>query len=135
LSVKTVENGCPKMLLDTFIWIEILINSPKGRLAVEKLGKNKPSTATPSIAELVVWSLKNGIDPDAVLEKIFAESNVLHFPPEVAELSGRLHFRYRQEGAAWGLVDAMIYATALANGEELLTGDRDFERIPGCTVI
>jgi len=123
------------MLLDTYAWIEILIDSRKGRQALKLLENSRPATAVPSLSEIAVWALRNGMDPETIVEKVSSESTVLDFTPKVAELAGRLHFKYRQKGAAWGLVDAMIYATALANGEQLLTGDSDFAKIPGCTVI
>lgn len=123
------------MLLDTYAWIEILVDSDKGKAAAELVAESRPLTAAPTIAEITGWALRNGIDPSPILERVAMESTVIELTPEVAELAGRLHFEYRRHGARWGLVDAMIYATAISRGETLLTGDADFEKIPKCRVI
>lgn len=118
------------MLLDTWALIEYLQASPHGKQVKEILAGVQPSIAVPTLAELVSWAHREGQDAEPYVETTRTTARVLPFTEEVSTLAGRTHFKLKKETPGFGMVDAMIYATALAYGEELVTGDPHFRGKP-----
>ncbi len=119
-------------LIDTSAWIEWLAASPTGVL----IGKELPDPSqwlVPTIVqlELVKW-LTREIGEDKADQVIaFTETCV------IAELDTATALSAAELSAKHKLAtaDAIVYATALAYGAELVTCDRHFEKLPGIRYI
>ncbi|HLD75559.1 MAG TPA: PIN domain-containing protein [Candidatus Norongarragalinales archaeon] len=123
------------MLLDTHSWVDVLTGNPRA-LQIEKLvGERSLSTAAPTLSELTSWSLKNQLNLEKILEKVIEESSILPFSESIAKLAGRIHFDCRKTIKGFGMVDAMIYGTALENNLTLVTGDPHFKDLPNVLFI
>ncbi len=115
------------MLWDTHAWVEFLNNSPTGQHVAKMLETEAPQTAMPTISELYSWAQKNGKDPHVILKIVRSGSQLMEFTNGIAELAGQIHHENKGQAKGFGMVDAMIYATAIANGLKVLTGDPHFE--------
>jgi predicted nucleic acid-binding protein len=111
-------------VVDTSAWIEWLIASPIGT----QVAKELPAASAwlvPTIVqlELAKW-LTREVGEDKA-DQVIAFTDTCHVIPldtEIALAAAELGARYKLATA-----DAIVYATALAQGADLLTCDRHFE--------
>jgi len=112
------------LLVDTSAWIEWLIDSPAGRIVAVDL-PSQDQWLVPTIVqlELAKW-LSREIGEDKADQVIaFTETcQVVELDTPIALSAAEVCSRLKLATA-----DAVIYATALANGAELLTCDRHFD--------
>ena len=123
------------MLLDTYAWVEYLNASPKGKIALEMLEKEGAETSVASIAELADWALKNDRNPDEVIEQVRNSSVILPLTEEISKEAGKLHFSIKKNTPKWGMIDSIIYATALHHNLKVITGDSHFRGKPNAIMI
>jgi predicted nucleic acid-binding protein len=120
-------------VVDTSAWIEWLLDSPTGRLVGEQL---PPSEAwiVPTIVqfELVKWARREA-SPERSAKSILAFSRDLI----VSELTTEVAVRAASLSVTSGLAsaDAIIYATALMKGADLLTSDAHFKDLPAVVYL
>ena len=115
-------------VVDSSVWIEWLIGSALGR----KLTKEIPDRAeciVPTIVQLELskWLLRESGEDRA--DQVIAYTQkcvVVPLDTHIALAAAELHRQCRLATA-----DAIVYATARANGAELLTCDAHFARLPG----
>ena len=122
------------VVYDTYAWVEYFIGSEKGIRVREYL---RSGGVTPSVvlAELARKYLREGFRPGEVEKRLeFVASRTAIAPIDVglslraAEVYLRLLKRARERSLRTpSLADAIVYATALVTGEDLLTGDSLFE--------
>jgi predicted nucleic acid-binding protein len=116
------------MVLDTSIWIEILVGSELGGQARTRL-PDLTDIVVPTIVqlELAKWLIRE-VGPDQVelMTALTGELKVIRLSSELAVLAARLHKAHRLATA-----DAVIYATAQSLGVPLLTCDAHFRDLAG----
>ena len=120
------------ILVDTSAWIEWLIGSPTG----EKLSEHLPEQAewlVPTMVqlELAKW-LTREVGEDKA-DQVIAFTQVCHVVPLDTEIALAAAEACREHKLA--TADAIIFATARAQGAMLLTCDAHFEGLPGVTLI
>ena len=120
------------ILVDTSAWIEWLIGSPTG----EKLSGQLPEQAewlVPTMVqlELTKW-LTREVGEDKA-DQVIAFTQVCHVVPLDTEIALAAAEACREHKLA--TADAIIFATARAQGAMLLTCDAHFEGLPGVTLI
>lgn len=120
------------ILVDTSAWIEWLIGSPTG----EKLAEQLPEQAewlVPTMVqlELAKW-LTREVGEDKA-DQVIAFTQVCHVVPLDTEIALAAAEACREHKLA--TADAIIFATARAQGAMLLTCDAHFEGLPGVTLI
>lgn len=120
------------ILVDTSAWIEWLIGSPTG----EKLSEHLPEQAewlVPTMVqlELAKW-LTREVGEDKA-DQVIAFTQVCHVVPLDTEIALAAAESCREHKLA--TADAIIFATARAQGAMLLTCDAHFEGLPGVTLI
>jgi predicted nucleic acid-binding protein len=120
------------ILVDTSAWIEWLIGSPTG----EKLSEHLPEQAewlVPTMVqlELAKW-LTREVGEDKA-DQVIAFTQVCHVVPLDTEIALAAAESCREHKLA--TADAIILATARAQGATLLTCDAHFEGLPGVTLI
>ena len=120
------------ILVDTSAWIEWLIGSPTG----EKMSGQLPDQAewlVPTMVqlELAKW-LTREVGEDKA-DQVIAFTQVCHVVPLDTEIALAAAESCREHKLA--TADAIIFATARAQGAMLLTCDAHFEGLPGVTLI
>ena len=114
-------------VVDTSVWIEWLIGSALGR----RLAKEIPDRAeciVPTIVQLELskWLLRESGEDRA--DQVIAYTQkciVVPLDTHIALMAAELHRQHKLATA-----DAIVYATAQANGAELLTCDAHFAKLP-----
>ncbi|NBU29460.1 MAG: type II toxin-antitoxin system VapC family toxin [Caulobacteraceae bacterium] len=119
-------------LVDTSAWIEWLIASPTGR-AIEPEIPAREDWLVPTIVqlELAKW-LAREVGEDRA-DQVIAYTQMCVLAPldtKIALSAAEMCGRHRLATA-----DAIIYATALDHGADLLTCDAHFEGLPGVTYV
>jgi predicted nucleic acid-binding protein len=115
-------------LVDTSAWIEWLIGSPVGLRLREEIPE-PDNWLVPTIVqlELAKW-LRRELD-ESRADRVLALSSTCHVAPldsDIAFAAAELCGRHRLATA-----DAIVYATALAHGADLLTCDAHFQGLDG----
>ena len=119
-------------LVDTSAWVEWLIGSPTGE-RVEPALPDRRDWLTPTIVqlELAKWLTREAGEDRA--DQVVAFSQLCVVAPldtetalAAAELCGRLKL---------ATADAIVYATALRHGADLLTCDAHFDGLPSVVYL
>jgi predicted nucleic acid-binding protein len=119
-------------LLDTWAWVAYFGNEPEAPQVEERLQAGEVATSLLTIAELSDIYHREGLG--SLEERLaFIASRGPLLDPDAAILlaAGEVKWAQRGRGAAMGLVDAAIYATARAHGLTVLTGDEGFQGLEG----
>jgi predicted nucleic acid-binding protein len=119
-------------LVDTSAWIEFLTGSVLGTSLASEL-PDRALWLVPTIVqlELAKWLTREIGEDKADRVIAFTETCVVaDLDTPIALAAADLCARHRLATA-----DAIVYATALAHGADLLTCDRHFEALPGVRFI
>lgn len=116
-------------LLDTWAWIEFYIGSEKGKQVYELLKSDeKCYTSIVSLAELSDNFESGNLQADSSWREIrgFIESNteIAYLDPETCSEAGKIKQEEREKYPDFGLMDAIILATARREEIEIVTGDK-----------
>lgn len=119
-------------VVDTSAWIEWLTGGPLSK-ALAKEFPEKTQCVVPTIVqlELCKWLLREADEDHA--DSVIAYTQkcaVVPLDTRIALLATELHRRHRLATA-----DAIVYATALDQGGDLLTCDAHFEKLPGVVFL
>lgn len=120
------------ILVDTSAWIEWLVASPTG----DKLAPHLPEQAdwlVPTMVqlELAKWLTREAGEDKADQVSAFTQvCTVIPLDTEIALAAAEACSAHKLATA-----DAIIFATARAQGAALLTCDAHFEGLPGVTLI
>ena len=119
-------------LIDTSAWIEWLIGSAAGRkVAAELPARGEWLVPTIVQLELAKWGAREMGEEKADSVVAFSQTCVIaDLTSSIALSAAELCARHRLATA-----DAIVYATALAHGAELVTCDRHFEKLPDVAYI
>jgi predicted nucleic acid-binding protein len=119
-------------LVDTSAWIEWLVDSPTGRSVAPELPARE-QWLVPTIVqlELARWLAREVGEDKADRVTAFTQVCV------VADLDTAIALSAAEMGARHRLAtaDAIVYATAVAHGADLLTCDSHFRGLPGVTYV
>jgi len=114
-------------LLDTCVWIEIILGGPMGQ-AFKPLYLDKQNIILPSLVqfELRRWALRQY--SEATVDQItltLRETKLVETNERMALLAADLATAHKLHA-----IDALIYATALEHDAELVTCDPHFKDLP-----
>ena len=123
------------MLLDTYAWVEFFLGTDKGKKVESVLSKKECYTSVLSITEITKWCRKEKFDPMKFVKIIKQNSSTIYLNDFVAIGAGNVSFELGKQIKNWGLVDALIYATALFYGLTLLTGDQHFKGLENVEML
>jgi len=117
-------DGC---VVDTSAWIELLIGSPLGqKMALKFPEQHLCIVPTLVQLELSKWMLREVGDDEADQVIAYTQKCVVQpLDTPIALLAAQLHKEHKLAAA-----DAIVYATALYKGAQLLTCDAHFENLP-----
>jgi predicted nucleic acid-binding protein len=119
-------------LVDTSVWIEWLTGSRLGTTLADEL-PDRPQWLVPTIVqlELAKWLTREVGDDKADRVIAFTETCIVADLDTATALSAaELCAKHKLATA-----DAIVYATALAHGADLLTCDRHFESLPSVRFV
>ena len=114
-------------VVDTSVWVEWLTGSALGR----KMAKEIPDRAECIVPTIVQLELSKWLQREAGedhADQVIAYTQkciVVPLDTNLALLAAALHLQYKLATA-----DAIVYATAQAQGAELLTCDAHFAKLP-----
>jgi predicted nucleic acid-binding protein len=122
--VRAWADGC---VVDTSAWIEFLMGSPLGqKIALQWPGQDRCIVPTLVQLELCKWMLREVGDDEADQVIAYTEKSVVvPLTTPIALLAAQMH---QAHGLA--TADAIVYATALYKGAQLLTCDAHFAHLP-----
>ncbi|MFH1256199.1 MAG: PIN domain-containing protein [Candidatus Diapherotrites archaeon] len=115
------------MLLDTYAWVEFFKGTGKGEKVKELLRKNACFSSAISLAELSEWIEREGIERDKVIPVVKKLSSIIEVDQQTFELAGIIKVKKRETAKGFGLIDAIILATARQYNLKLVTGDKHFQ--------
>ena len=119
-------------VVDTSAWIEYLIDGPLTKRLAKEM-PDKEATVVPTIVqlELAKWLTREVGEEQADLIIAYTQKCVVvPLDTRIALSAADLHRQYKLATA-----DAVVYATALALGADLLTCDAHFKGLPGVSLI
>ena len=119
-------------VVDTSIWIEWLIDSPL-KQAIAKEFPDAAYCIVPTIVqlELYKWLLRQMGETEADQVISFTQTcAVVQLDTKIALQAAELHRQYKLATA-----DAIVYATALSYGADLITCDAHFASLPNVAFI
>ena len=123
------------MLLDTWAWVEMFERSPAGARIRGRLKGAGVYASVLSLAEIAFWCERNGKRPKAYTGAVKKAAAILDATPQACETAGRNLLKMRKLSPGIGMIDAIIYAQAVTNGIELVTGDAHLKPLPGVAFI
>ena len=117
------------MLLDTYAWIEIFLDTEKGKKATQLTKNKRIYTSVVTLSEIISWCLRNNQNAQKFLSLIKENSIIIYINDDVAEIAGTLNFEIKKKEKTFGMIDSLIYATAQIYSLKLLTGDKHFRNL------
>lgn len=127
------------MILDTSFLVDVLRGDRSVAEAVGSIGTSGPAkVAAPSVMEL--WEgihLATSTESErAAVVELLAELREVTFGRKCAVQAGATSARLQQAGAHVGDADVMVAATAMVEGEPVVTANTEhFDRIEGVEVV
>lgn len=119
-------------LIDTSAWVEWLITSPTGKAVAGEIPKRE-DWLVPTIVqlELAKWLAREADEEKADQVVAFTQMcTVVPLDTKIALAAAEICSKLKLATA-----DAIVYATALEHGADLVTCDAHFEGLPGVTFI
>jgi len=123
------------ILLDTSAWIEHFKKTEKDERVKNLLREKLIYTCPLTITEIVSWCYKNNENPSQILSAIKTLSSIVELSEEILVLSGRIYNEQRKINNKIGLIDCIIYTTALHHRLFFVTTDNDFRDLPSVEII
>lgn len=119
-------------VVDTSVWVEWLVGSDLGKsLAVQMPEKSQCVVPTIVQLELAKWLTREVGEETADQMIAYTQKCVVKpLDTRIALLAAELHRQYRLATA-----DAIVFATALESGADLLTCDAHFDGLPGVVFV
>ena len=106
---------------------------------VKPIIENSEEKLTPTIclAEVYAKTLKVESRELAEKQKVFIKekSALVSLDESIAIESANIHVRNKKEIDGWGLVDSIVYATAIVKKAEVVTGDEHFKKLKNVIFI
>jgi len=119
-------------LVDSCAWVEWLIASPTGKAVKPALPKRQ-QWLVPTIVQLELAKWATRVLGEDKSDRIIAFSQKCVVAPLDTEIALSAAELCRQHKLA--TADAIVYATALARGADLLTCDAQFKALPNVTFV
>lgn len=114
------------MLLDTYAWIEYFRGTKKGIEVKAILHSKQCYTSAMSLAEISEWIEKENANRQEKLNGMKSLSTLIFPDSQVLESAGIIKVQKRKTAKGFGMIDAIILATAKLHGLQVITGDQHF---------
>lgn len=118
------------IVFDTSAWIEYFKDTEELADYVDKIIRERSVilTSSSSIAEIVVFFLKNNKEVVDGIETIKALSKIIHIDERISINAGKINYERKnlQKKEKWGIMDSYIVAIANEYLAKILTADLEF---------
>jgi predicted nucleic acid-binding protein len=114
------------LLIDSFAWVEFFNGTEKGTIVRRLLDENACFTSAICLAELSEWIEKEKLDKARLLD-VKSLSSIIPLDNDTLELAGVIKVSKRHSAKNFGLIDAIVLATAKQFGLKIVTGDKHFK--------
>ena len=118
------------ILLDTWAWIEYFKGSEKGNKIKSIIENRQIYTSAISIAEISKWFCQNKEDIKIGIQQLKENSIIIDLEEPILIESGRQYVELRKIKKDIGLIDVIIYTTAILHDLNVITNDNDFKGLP-----
>ncbi len=121
------------LLIDSFIWLEILHGSPRGRQALRIMDESDGlHTSVVNLYEVSyrIRQIRDEATAQDLITSISTHARIHPVDREIALAAAPLRIFH-----GYGAVDALYHATANIHGLTMLTGDQHFKEIEGAILI
>ena len=122
-------------LLDTSAWVEYFKGSEKGEKVKTILAEHQIYTSAITFAEISKWLSENNISPDFAIEQIKINSIIISLEEPILIESGTRYTPLRKIKPKIGLIDTIIYVSAILHDLTLVTRDYDFQGLTNVEMI
>ncbi len=119
----------PRILVDTWAWIEMMRGSGQGD-HVRTIIRNNPEIF---VSVLTIYELRYRLEQLmgaeralSIIHQIREQVNVIPVDNQIAMLGGAIKIGQTKERTNMGAVDCMILATARVHDLKILSGDKHF---------
>ena len=124
------------MMLDSFAWMEYFMGTEKGEKVREIVESDTILYASPVIlAEIYSKSQRVDGSGKERVEFILNRCVVVEFDDEIGVEAGRIHAEMKSRVRDFGMIDALIIASARKRGLKILTGDKHFEHFENVVML
>ena len=126
-----------KFITDASAWIEYLEGTERGRAVIKIIedNNNEIFTASATVAEVVSKFLRADKDIKLALTSINNLSVVVDLSQEISFAAGQIHFEEKKKNKEFGMLDALVAATAKKLGAKILARDNDFKHFKEAVLI
>jgi predicted nucleic acid-binding protein len=127
-----------KYVIDSYAWIEYFMGTEAGEKAKPIIESSEEKiTPTICLAEVYAKTLKVQSQELAEKQRVFIKekSVIASLDEPIAVESAKVQIKMKKEIDGWGLVDSIVYATALLKKAEVVTGDEHFKRLKSVLFI
>lgn len=122
-------------LLDTSAWVEYFKGSEKGKRVRAILAESQTYTSAITFAEISKWLSENHLPLEIAIAQIKKNSIIIDLEENLLIESGRQYVFLRKIKLKTGLIDTIIYVSAILHDLTLITGDFDFQGLTGVEII
>ena len=122
-------------LLDTWAWIEYFKGSEDGFKIKKLIEKKEVYTSAISLAEISKWFYQNKCNVGLGVKQIKQNSIIINLEEDILIESGKKYVELRKIKKDIGLIDVIIYTTAISYGLALITKDPDLLELPSVEEI
>jgi len=127
-----------KYVIDSYAWIEYFMGTQAGEKA-KPIIESQEEKITPTICLAEVYAKTLKVESQELAEKqrvfIKEKSALATLDEPTAVESAKVQTKMKKEVDGWGLVDSIVYATALLKKAEVVTGDEHFKKLKNVLFI
>jgi predicted nucleic acid-binding protein len=126
------------MLLDTWAWLELMMEGPHAAAVERILGETSAVYTCPVVLAEVYSARARRGDAEVArrsVARIVDEATVIPHGEDHGFDAGRIHAEMRQRVKDFGLGDAFVLAAARSRRQKVLTGDPHFEGLPDAIMV
>lgn len=116
-------------LLDSSAWVEYFKGTPIGS-NVKKILQEGAATSAISLTEIAKWVQENEGDVAFAIKQMKQNTIIIPLEEPILVESGKQYVCLRKIQKSIGMIDVIIYITALIHGLSLVTTDNDFRGLP-----
>ncbi len=124
------------MMIDSFAWIEYFMGTEKGEKVREIVEGDEVLYTSPVIlAEVFSKSQRTDGRGKERVEFILRRCVVVELDDEIGIEAGKIHAEMKPKMKDFGMIDALILASAKKRGLKILTGDKHFEHFENVVML
>ena len=124
------------MMVDSFAWMEYFMGTEKGKKVKEIIESDEILYTSPVIlAEIYSKSQRTDGRGKERVEFILKRCVVVELDEEIGIEAGKIHAEMKPKVKDFGMIDALILASANKKGLKVLTGDKHFEHFENVIML